>query len=145
MTVTIAKWDTAEVLTTRKRVIAYLNAVLEDGDPEMLKLALGNVARSAGMTELAHETGIRRTSLYKALSAEGNPEFATIARVIKALGLRLSVVPGPATVRTALHPAKRAEIRASDTTAKPRPKTAPPKKRAAKAVTRKSAGSRRTS
>jgi probable addiction module antidote protein len=47
MTVAIAKWDTAEVLNTRERVVAYLDAVLADGDPEMLKLALGNIARAA--------------------------------------------------------------------------------------------------
>lgn len=85
------RWDAAETLKTKKDIAAYLDAVLEDGDPDLLKAALGDVARSKGMTEIAHATGLGRANLYKALSPDGNPEFATVARVLKALGLRLSV------------------------------------------------------
>jgi probable addiction module antidote protein len=85
-------WDTANYLKTKEDIAYYLDAVLEDGDPDLLKLALGNVARSQGMTEIAQEAGLSRSSLYKALSPDGNPEFATVAGVLKALGLRLSVV-----------------------------------------------------
>ncbi len=70
---------------------AYLDAILEDGDPELLKAALGDVARSKGMSEIADAAGLGRTNLYKALSPDGNPEFATVAKVLKALGLRLRV------------------------------------------------------
>jgi probable addiction module antidote protein len=72
-------------------VAAYLDAILEDGDPELLKAALGDVARSKGMSEIADAAGLGRTNLYKALSPDGNPEFATVAKVLKALGLRLRV------------------------------------------------------
>jgi probable addiction module antidote protein len=84
-------WDAAETLRNKEDVAAYLDAILEDGDPELLKAALGDVARSKGMTEIADATGLGRTNLYKALSPEGNPEFATVAKVLKALGLRLRI------------------------------------------------------
>jgi probable addiction module antidote protein len=67
------------------------NAVLEDGDPELVAHALGVVSRSKGMGEIAAKTGLGRESLYKALSSEGNPEMATFLKVIKALGLKLRV------------------------------------------------------
>jgi len=84
-------WDAADSLETKADIAAYLDAVLEDGDPELLKAALGDVARSKGMTELARAAGLGRANLYKALSPQGNPEFATVAKVLRALGLRLSV------------------------------------------------------
>ena len=91
MTIKIAKWDTADYLKTKEDVAGYLDAALEDGDPKLLKVALGNIARSKGMTEIAGIAGLSRASLYKALSPRGNPEFATVTKVLKALGLRLSV------------------------------------------------------
>lgn len=91
MALKTTRWDTADHLKTKDDIAGYLDAVLEDGDPELLKLALGNVARSQGMTEIAKEAGLSRSSLYKALSPDGNPEFATVASVLKAMGLRLSV------------------------------------------------------
>ena len=72
-------------------IAAYLDAVLEDGDPDLLKAALGDIARAKGMTVIAQAAGLGRANLYKALSPDGNPEFATVAQVLKALGLRLSV------------------------------------------------------
>ncbi len=91
MVIKTRKWDTAEYLKTKKDIAGYLDAVLEDGDPELLKAALGNIARSKGMTEIARSAGLGRASLYKALSPKGNPEFATVAQVLRALGLRLKV------------------------------------------------------
>jgi len=85
------RWDAAETLNTKEDIAAYLDAVLEDGDPELLKAALGDIARAKGMTELARASGLGRANLYKALSSEGNPEFATVAKVLRALGLRLTV------------------------------------------------------
>lgn len=84
-------YDTADHLKTREDIIAYLEAVFEDGDPELITHALGAIARSEGMTEIAKAAGVTRASLYKALSAEGNPEFATVLKVVKALGLKLTV------------------------------------------------------
>jgi probable addiction module antidote protein len=91
MSLKTTRWDTAETLETKEDIAAYLDAVLEDGDPDLLKLALGHIARAKGMTEIARAAGLGRANLYKALSPEGNPEFATVAAVLKALGLRLSV------------------------------------------------------
>ncbi len=72
-------------------VAAYLDAVLDEDDPVLLAAALGDVARAKGMTRIAKATGLGRESLYKALSLEGNPEFATVHKVVWALGLRLRV------------------------------------------------------
>ncbi len=84
-------WDVAEHLKSDKDIAAYLEAVLEDGDPALVAAALGDIARARGMTEIAREAGLGRESLYKALSREGNPEFATVMKVVRALGLRLHV------------------------------------------------------
>ena len=83
------KWDAAEHLRTQAEVAAYFEAALEDGDPAVVAAALGDIARAKGMTEIARESGLGRESLYKALSPNGNPELATVLRVIRALGLEL--------------------------------------------------------
>lgn len=82
-------WDAAEHLKTDEDMAAYLEAALEEGDPALVSAALGDIARAKGMTDIARETGLGRESLYKALSPEGNPEFSTVLKVVKALGLRL--------------------------------------------------------
>jgi probable addiction module antidote protein len=84
-------WDVVEHLETEEDITAYLEAVLDDGDPALVSAALGDIARVRGMTEIARETGLGRESLYKALSPEGNPEFATVMKVLRALGLSLHV------------------------------------------------------
>lgn len=86
-------WDPAEHLQTKEDMAAYLEAALEDGDPALVTAALGDIARSKGMTQIAQETGLGRESLYKALSSEGHPEFATVLKVIQALGLGLRATP----------------------------------------------------
>jgi len=69
---------------------AYLEAALEDGDdPALVAQALGTIARSGNLSELARRVGMSREGLYKALSADGNPSFATILKVTRALGLKL--------------------------------------------------------
>jgi len=83
------QWDVAEHLKTEEDMAAYLEAALEDGDPKLVSAALGDIARAKGMTQIARETGLGRESLYKTLSPEGNPELATLLKVIHALGLRL--------------------------------------------------------
>jgi probable addiction module antidote protein len=84
-------WDSAEHLKTGEDIANYLEAVFEDGDPALVAAALGDVARSKGMAKIARSTGLGRESLYKALSADGNPELATILKVMRALGLKLKV------------------------------------------------------
>ena len=87
-------WDPAEHLETEEDMAAYLEAALEEGDPALVASALGDIARAKGMTQIARETGFGRESLYKALSAEGNPEFATVLKVLQSLGLRLHATVG---------------------------------------------------
>lgn len=91
--VTTSLWDAAKHLETKEDMAAYLEAALEDGDPNLVVAALGDIARSKGMTNVARETGLGRESLYKSLSLEGNPEFATVLKVIQSLGLRLRATP----------------------------------------------------
>lgn len=92
MTETFTRFDAADYLTDVETAAAYLEAALaENGDdPAMVAAALGAIARSGNMSELARRTGMSREGLYKALSADGNPSFATIMTVSKALGLRVS-------------------------------------------------------
>jgi probable addiction module antidote protein len=84
-------WDTAEYLKTEADVVHYLEAVFEDGDPALIAHALGIVARARGMARVARKTGLGRESLYKALSRDGNPEFMTVLKVVRALGLKLKI------------------------------------------------------
>lgn len=83
------RWDAAEHLETEEDMAAYLEAALEDGDPAVVAAALGDIARAKGMSQIARETGLGRENLYKALSPDGNPEFSTVLKVVRALGLRL--------------------------------------------------------
>ena len=86
-------WDAAEHLETDEDMAAYLEAALEEGDPSVVAAALGDIARAKGMSQIARDTGLGRESLYRALSPEGNPEFATVLKVVKALGLKLHAEP----------------------------------------------------
>ena len=83
------RWDPAQHLESEAQMAAYLEAALEEGDAALVAAALGDIARARGMARIARQTGLGRESLYKALSSEGNPEFSTILKVIKALGLKL--------------------------------------------------------
>ena len=82
-------WDAADYLETKEDVVLYLEAAFEDGDPGLIAAALGDIARAKGMTKVAAEAGLGRESLYKALSLDSNPEFSTVLKVMRALGLRL--------------------------------------------------------
>lgn len=86
-------WDPAEHLETEEDITAYLDAALETGDSNLVVAAIGDIARARGMTQIAREAGLGRESLYKALSPSGNPEFATILKVVRALGLELRAQP----------------------------------------------------
>jgi probable addiction module antidote protein len=85
------KWDAIAHLKTDEDIAAYLDAVLEDGDSALIAAALGDIARAKGMSRIARKAGLGRESLYKALSPEGNPEFATVLKVIRSLGLKIHV------------------------------------------------------
>ena len=89
--VTFSRYDTANYLKTEEDIAAYLEACVEDGDPALIVAALGDVARARNMSQLARDTGLSREGLYKALSGEGNPSFATVLKVSKALGLKLTI------------------------------------------------------
>lgn len=87
------RFDAADYLDTEERQVAYITAALETGDADFVRDALGLVARARGMREIAKNAGLNRESLYKALGETGNPEFGTVMRIVRALGLTLSARP----------------------------------------------------
>ena len=91
MTEKFSRWDVVDYLKTEEDMALYFDACLEEdpGDGSLIRAALGDIARARGMSQLARDTGLAREGLYRALGADGNPEFATVMKVIKALGLRL--------------------------------------------------------
>ncbi len=86
-----SSYDSADYLTSLDDIALYLEAALEEAgdDPAFIAQALGNIARSQNFSELARKVGMSREGLYKALSTDGNPSFATIMKVSKALGLKI--------------------------------------------------------
>jgi probable addiction module antidote protein len=84
-------WDPVDHLETEEDMALYLQAALEEEDANLVAAVLGDIARAKGMTKVARDAGLGRESLYKALSPKGNPEFATVLKVIDALGFRLTV------------------------------------------------------
>lgn len=90
-------YDSADYLESEEDIAAYLDAVMAEGsdDPVYITHALGVVARARNFSKLARDTGMSREGLYKALSEEGNPTFATVAKIAQALGLRLRITLEP--------------------------------------------------
>jgi probable addiction module antidote protein len=88
-----ARYDSAEYLETEGDVASYLDEALATGDVAFIVEALGTVARARGMTQIAKDAQLSRESLYKALRADGNPEFSTVLRVLQALKMKLTVEP----------------------------------------------------
>ena len=86
-------FDPAAYLDDAESLAAYMSEALATEDPAFIADALGVVARARGMSEIARESGLSRESLYRALSPDGNPEFNTILRVVRSMGLRLSTTP----------------------------------------------------
>ena len=84
-------WDASEYLKTEQDIIDYLDAAAETGDPRLMQAAIGDVAEARGMGQIAEAAGVGRESLYKSLSKDGNPSFQTIAKVVQALGGRLTI------------------------------------------------------
>lgn len=95
MALKTSPWDSAEYLKTEQDIAEYMTACMEEGgdDPAFIAHSLGVVARARNMSQLARETGLTREGLYKALSVDGNPSFATVMKVAAALGLKLSFTP----------------------------------------------------
>ena len=89
---TFSRYDSADYLANQDDVAAYLDAVMEEGgdDPAYITRALGVVARARNISQLARDTGMSREGIYKALSTEGNPSFATVSKIAGALGLRIT-------------------------------------------------------
>ncbi|MEF2735689.1 addiction module antidote protein [Bifidobacterium pseudolongum] len=94
--VEVRQFEASEFLDDEETIIAYLDAAAQSGDPVLMQTALGDVAKARGMTQIAKETGVGRESLYKSLAAGGNPSFATIMKVVHALGGRIKIEPLPA-------------------------------------------------
>jgi probable addiction module antidote protein len=88
-----SRFDAADYLDSTEARAEYMTAALETGDTEFIRDAVGVVARARGVAKIAKETGLSRESLYKALGKNGNPEFATVMRIVRALGLKLSARP----------------------------------------------------
>jgi probable addiction module antidote protein len=89
--ITFSKWDPAEVITTKERVIAFLEEAIEENDPDFLLETIGHIARSKGMAQIARELKLDRVGLYKSLAPDGNPSFKTIYRLFDILGLRMKL------------------------------------------------------
>lgn len=88
-----SRYDVADYLGSAEDIAEYLQACIEESghDSTLIAAALGNIARARGMTDLAHKTGLTREGLYKALARDGNPSFATVLKVLSALGVRLGL------------------------------------------------------
>ncbi|GHV76944.1 putative addiction module antidote protein [Spirochaetia bacterium] len=89
--VTFEKWDPADDIETPEDVFLTIKVALEENDPEFLLSVIGDIARSKGMAQLARNLNLDRKGLYKAFSAEGNPSFITVAKVLDNLGFRLDI------------------------------------------------------
>jgi len=88
---TLDKFDAIDYLKSDKDIAEYLTAVLEDGDPGLFMAAIGDIAKAKGMMEISKKSGVTREALYRALRIDSQPRFETVAKVIHALGLRLTV------------------------------------------------------
>lgn len=85
-------FDVQDYLKTPEERAAYLDAILEGGDADLIASGLGEIARAMGASELARQAGVSREAIYKGLVPGGNPTLDTLARITKAMGLRLTVV-----------------------------------------------------
>ncbi|KKC39544.1 addiction module antitoxin [Devosia epidermidihirudinis] len=91
--VNLQKYDSAAYLKNDEAILIYLQEAIDSNDPKMVSHALGVVARARGMSQIAREAGVSRESLYRTLSDEGNPEFGTVMKIVRALGMKLAVAP----------------------------------------------------
>ncbi len=89
----MSKFDIADYLDNTEMITEYLNEVLVYGSEADLLVAIGHIAKSIGMTKIAQESGLSRPSLYKALSDGSKPQFDTIIKILKAIGLQIQINP----------------------------------------------------
>ena len=92
MSLKLKKWNVSEHMDNQEYISEYLKAAFESGDISEITRTLGDVARTRNMTELAEKMDMSRQGLYKTLSVNGNPEFATIQKLISALGLQMTII-----------------------------------------------------
>jgi len=88
-----SKFDIADYLESKEMIAEYLNTILEEGDNADVIVAIGHIAKAIGMTKISEDSGLSRPSLYKALSQDSKPQFATIMKVLKAIGGQIQVKP----------------------------------------------------
>ena len=88
-----SKFDIADYLDSNEMIAEYLNEVLSAGNDADMIAAIGNIAKSIGMTKIAQETGMSRPSLYKALNEGSKPQFETIMKVLRAIGGQIQIRP----------------------------------------------------
>jgi probable addiction module antidote protein len=88
-----SKFDISDYLDNNEMIAEYLNTVLAEGNDSDVIKAIGHIAKSIGMTKIAQETGLSRTSLYKALSDGSKPQFETIMKVLRAIGGKIQIDP----------------------------------------------------
>ncbi|MFZ1962819.1 MAG: addiction module antidote protein [Roseiarcus sp.] len=109
MTLRLTRFDRADTLLSEEDMAVCLAECAEGDDPALIAHALGAIARARNLSRLARETGMTRAGLSRALARDGNPSFATISKVAKALGLKVSIAPAKATAgRGAAKPSRRA-------------------------------------
>jgi probable addiction module antidote protein len=88
-----SRFDAVDYLRTDEDIAAYLEASAAEGDPAAMTAALGTVARARNVSQLARDTGMTREGIYKALSQDGNPAFATVVKVARAMGFDVAFRP----------------------------------------------------
>jgi probable addiction module antidote protein len=89
----IAPFDAADYLNNEKVIAEYLNAALEDENPNVFLIAVSDIAKARGMAQLAKDTGLGRESLYKALAPGAKPRYDTVLKLMRALGVQLHATP----------------------------------------------------
>jgi probable addiction module antidote protein len=93
MTERMTKFDVSDYLTDKETIAEYLNAIMAEGDQNLLLSAIGDIAKAKGMKDIAEASGLGRESLYKALTPGAKPRFETIMKVLNTLGVNLSITP----------------------------------------------------
>jgi probable addiction module antidote protein len=89
----ISRFDATDYLGSEEMIAAYLNAAIEENDPELLLAAIADVAKARGITKVAQDAGVGRESLYKTLSPGSRPRYETVSKLLHALGIKLVAVP----------------------------------------------------
>ena len=99
MAIHLTRFDAADHLLSEDDMAAYLAECAEGDDPRLVADALGAIARARNLSQLARDTGMTRAGLSRALAYDGNPSFATVSKVAKALGLKISLTSAKAAPR----------------------------------------------